>query len=119
MSNKYYDELVAMIENALSKAFVVPQQDYKELYEAMSYSVLGGGNTAVPLDRDLPVDDLIYNVTNSGCKAIVYSKVYADVAQKLKELDSGIPSYSEDNAIKANYFIPDGHNILEKLFIEK
>ena len=43
MSNKYYDELVAMIENALSKAFVVPQQDYKELYEAMSYSVLGGG----------------------------------------------------------------------------
>lgn len=54
------------------------------------FSVLGGGNTAVPLDRDLPVDDLIYNVTNSGCKAIVYSKVYADVAQKLKELDSGI-----------------------------
>ena len=54
------------------------------------FSVLGGGNTAVPLDRDLPVDDLLYNVTNSGCKAIVYSKVYADVAQKLKELDSGI-----------------------------
>lgn len=54
------------------------------------FSVLGGGNTAVPLDRDLPVDDLLYNVTNSGCKAIVYSKVYADVADKLKELDSGI-----------------------------
>ncbi len=43
MSNKYYDELVTAIENGLSEAFVVPQQDYKELYEAMMYSVLGGG----------------------------------------------------------------------------
>lgn len=54
------------------------------------FAILGSGNTAVPLDRDLPVEDLLYNVTNSGCKAIVFSKVYADVAEKLKELDSGI-----------------------------
>ncbi len=54
------------------------------------FAILDGGNTAVPLDKDLPVDDLLYNVQNSGCKAIIYSKVYADIAEKLRELDSGI-----------------------------
>ncbi len=49
------------------------------------FALVDGGNTAVPLDRDLPVDDLIYNVTNSECKAIIYSSVYADVAEKLKK----------------------------------
>lgn len=57
------------------------------------FSILNGGNTAVPLDRDLPIDDLLYNVKNSGCKAVVFSKVYADVAEKFKELDSGIEMY--------------------------
>ena len=54
------------------------------------FAILNGGNTAVPLDRDLPVEDLLYNVKNSGCKAIFYSEVYSDVAEKLKALDSGI-----------------------------
>lgn len=57
------------------------------------FATLDGGNTAVPLDRDLPVDDLLYNVQNSGCKAIIYSEVYADVAEKLQELNSGIEFY--------------------------
>ncbi len=48
------------------------------------FALVDGGNTAVPLDRDLPVDDLIYNATDSECKAVVYSKVYADVAEKIK-----------------------------------
>ena len=39
------------------------------------FSILGGGNTAVPLDRDLPVEDLLYNVKNSGCKAIVFRRI--------------------------------------------
>ncbi len=57
------------------------------------FAVLGSGNTAVPLDRDLPVEDLLYNITNSGCKAIVFSKVYRDVVEKLQELDAGIEIY--------------------------
>lgn len=57
------------------------------------FATLDGGNTAVPLDKDLPAQDLLYNVQNSGCKAIIYSKVYADIAEKLKELDSGIELY--------------------------
>ena len=57
------------------------------------FAVLGSGNTAVPLDRDLPVDDLLYNIHNSGCKAIFCSALYKDVAEKLKERDSGIEFY--------------------------
>lgn len=43
MNNKYYDSLAATVENALCDAFCVPECDYKEIYEAMSYSVLGAG----------------------------------------------------------------------------
>ena len=57
------------------------------------FAVLGSGNTAVPLDRDLPIEDLLYNITNSGCKAIVFSKTYRDVIGKLKELDTEIEFY--------------------------
>ncbi len=47
------------------------------------FSIVDGGNTAVPLDRDLPCEDLIYHVTNGDCAAVIYSPVYADVAEKL------------------------------------
>lgn len=57
------------------------------------FAILGSGNTAVPLDRDLPAEDLLYNVKNSGCKAIVFSEVYADIVEKFRELDSGIEMY--------------------------
>lgn len=33
-------------------------------------------------------------------------------------ISQGIDSFSEENALKAGYYIPDGHNLLEKLFIK-
>lgn len=36
-----------------------------------------------------------------------------------KALNQGIDAFTEDNALKAGYYIPDGYNLLEKLFIEK
>ncbi len=43
MKNKRYNELAAMVERALEGAFCAPETEYKEIYDAMSYSVLGGG----------------------------------------------------------------------------
>ena len=43
MKNEIYDQLAAITERALEKAFVSTPSDYSELYEAMAYSVLGGG----------------------------------------------------------------------------
>lgn len=75
------------------------------------FSILNGGNTAVPLDRDLPIDDLLYNVKNSGCKAVVFSKVYADVAEKFKELDSGIEMYFA--MADMSQYIEEGRKLIE------
>lgn len=36
-----------------------------------------------------------------------------------KELHQNVPSFSEDNALITGYYIPDGHNLIEKLFVEK
>ncbi len=36
-----------------------------------------------------------------------------------EHLSQGIDSFTEENALKSGYYIPDGHNILEKLFIKK
>ncbi len=33
-------------------------------------------------------------------------------------ISQGIDSFSEDNALKSGYYIPNGHNLLEKLFIK-
>ncbi|MBQ7957892.1 MAG: AMP-binding protein [Clostridia bacterium] len=73
------------------KIAVIGENSYEWLLAY--FAILGSGNTAVPLDRDLPIDDLLYNVKNSECKAVFFSKVYRDVAEKFREQDSGIEMY--------------------------
>ena len=75
------------------------------------FSILGSGNTAVPLDRDLPLDDLLYNIDNSEAKAIFFSKVYKDVADALKESAKGIEFYFP----KADIYdmIAEGRKLIE------
>ena len=41
--NKQYAKLADLVETALKKSFCSVESDYKEIYEAMSYSVLAGG----------------------------------------------------------------------------
>lgn len=36
-----------------------------------------------------------------------------------KKLNQNVASFTEDNALTTGFYIPDGHNLLEKLFIEK
>ena len=36
-----------------------------------------------------------------------------------KPLNQGIEAFSEDNALTTGFYMPDGHNLLEKYFIEK
>ncbi len=59
-------------------------------------SVLNGGCVAVPLDKEMPADDLIKHITVCECKAIIYSDSYSDVAEKFKA----------NKNVKAEYFIP-------------
>ncbi len=116
---KTYKEFASEIEGfgtfLLSKGFrkdkiaIIGENSYEWLIAY--FSILNSGNTAVPLDRDLPVDDLLYNIKNSGCKAIVFSKVYADVAEKLQGLDSGIEMYFSMADMPQN--IEEGRKLVE------
>ena len=116
---KTYKEFASEVEGfgtfLLSKGFrkdkiaIIGENSYEWLIAY--FSTLNSGNTAVPLDRDLPVDDLLYNIKNSGCKAIVFSKVYADVAEKLQGLDSGIEMYFSMADMPQN--IEEGRKLVE------
>lgn len=47
-------------------------------------SVLNGGNVCVPLDKEMPAEDLMNFVRICQCKAIIYSDTYSDVIEKFK-----------------------------------
>lgn len=50
------------------------------------FSIVGGNNIAVPLDKDLSAESLCELILDSGSKAIVYSETYSDTAEKLREI---------------------------------
>jgi len=43
------------------------------------FAVANGGNTVVPLDRDLPAGDLAPLVEASGCTALIYARSFRDI----------------------------------------
>lgn len=48
-------------------------------------AILNGGNVCVPLDKEMPADDLMNFVDICKCRAIIYSDSYCDVAEKFKK----------------------------------
>ena len=49
------------------------------------FAAATGGNIIVPLDKELPADDLLHLLRESGAKAIVYSDDYADIFDSFSE----------------------------------
>lgn len=47
-------------------------------------AILNGGNVCVPLDKEMPADDLLNFVNICECKAIIYSDSYSFVIEKFK-----------------------------------
>ncbi len=94
---EFRDEIAALGTFILSKGLkkekiaIIGENSYEWIL--CYFAVLGSGNTAVPLDRDLPVEDLLYNIQNSGCKAIFFSHLYRDVAEKIADLETEIEFY--------------------------
>ncbi len=109
---EFYDDICAFGTYILSKGLkkekiaIVGENSYEWLVSY--FAILGSGNTAVPLDRDLPVDDLVYNVQNSECKAVVYSKVYRDVIEGFQANDTDIEFYIP--MAEQAQFIEEGKN---------
>lgn len=49
------------------------------------FSVIGGNNVAVPIDKELSVEEIEGLISRSECSALVYSDTYSDIAEKLIE----------------------------------
>lgn len=49
------------------------------------FSVIGGNNVAVPIDKELSVEVIEGLISRSECSALVYSDTYSDIAEKLIE----------------------------------
>jgi len=48
------------------------------------FAVANGGNTVVPLDRDLPAEDLALLIEDSGCAALICASEYEDMLPVLQ-----------------------------------
>ena len=53
------------------------------------FAITGGGNVAVPLDKELSVTMLDGLISDSGCQVLFYSDSYREVAEKIKGVYSG------------------------------
>ena len=49
------------------------------------FAAATGGNIIVPLDKELPADDLQHLLRDSGAEAVVYSDDYADIFESFSE----------------------------------
>ena len=59
---------------AQSKVAILGENSYE--WVVTFFSVFLGRNVLVPLDRDLPAEDLAEQLISSGCSVLVYSKTY-------------------------------------------
>jgi len=48
------------------------------------FAIANGGNTVVPLDKDLLAGELLFFIENSGCAALIYAPDYADMIPELQ-----------------------------------
>ncbi len=51
------------------------------------FAIVSTGNVVVPLDKELPREDLAELIRHCGCQAIIFSKKYTDVADYFHSLD--------------------------------
>lgn len=85
--------------------------DSKVLGPIMEYLKNTGEDFKVLIMPDHPTPCAIRTHSHENVPFAIYDST--------KCMSQGIESYSEDNALKTGFYIPDGHNLLEKLFIEK
>ena len=79
------------------------------------FAAANGGNIIVPLDRELMAPDAYALINSSGADVFVYSEEYSDIAEYLKEHDSGSLLYINMDSfteyiVKGKELIKQGKN---------
>lgn len=98
----------ADVEN---KVKTIEDIDSKILSPVMDYLKGTGERFKVLLMPDHPTPCAIRTHSHENVPFAIYDSE--------KQLSQGVNCYNEFEAEKASFYIPDGHNLLEKLFIEK
>ncbi len=47
------------------------------------FSIVCSSNVAVPIDKELPVENIILLIKNSGCSHLIFSDTYSDIAETI------------------------------------
>lgn len=78
------------------------------------FAIVCGGGVAVPIDKELPAEEVKTLLEKADVQAIIYSKSYREVAENAVEILSQTTE-QKDNAKKlAAYFMADLERFLEK-----
>lgn len=80
------------------------------------FAVVQGGNIAVPIDKNLPYEDIIYILENSNCKAIVYGQDYEEIVKKIKQDLSSVKFLTNMGSLKE--YINEGNEEIEKGYLQ-
>lgn len=83
--------------------------DSKIIAPVMEYLKSTGESFKILVMPDHPTPCAIRTHSHENVPFAIYDST--------KLLSQGIDSFTEDNALKSGFYIPDGHNLLEKLFI--
>lgn len=83
--------------------------DAKIIAPIMEYLKSTGEDFKILVMPDHPTPCAIRTHSHENVPFVIYNSA--------EHLSQGIDSFTEDNAKKTGFYIPDGHNLLEKLFI--
>ncbi len=64
---------------------IIGENSYEWL--VVFFAITNGGNVAVPIDKDLPPEEISLLVCQSDCKAVFVSAEYSDKAEKITNAD--------------------------------
>ena len=91
------------------------------------FAIVNGGNVVVPLDKELPAEDLKELITRSGATALIYADTYSDIASDNSEITTLCMNDFEQFYAKGNEiinsgnteyidFVPDGNKMCSIIF---
>lgn len=63
------------------------------------FAVVNSGNVIVPLDKELPAEDIKYLIEHSGAEMFIFSDAFSDVANYLQENGTNIPYHINMNKL--------------------
>ena len=78
------------------------------------FAVANSGNVVVPLDKELPKEDLAELITHCGCEAIFYSEKYKDYIAHFQSLGDDFPIMEYFSLSAFDAFCAEGELLCEE-----